>query len=151
MRTRSSEMTQPHRGTLLSRVNLGCLQGDTPWPLLGDAHQLKQVFLNLILNACEVMPDGGLISVHVESPPQKKRSVMIRISDTGGGIPPEMLSQIFNPFFTTKRHGTGLGLAIVNRILVNHNGRIAAANEGSGAVFTVTLPLAEAAKNVPNK
>lgn len=132
-------------------IRLSANLGDTPWPLLGDAHQLKQVFLNLILNACEVMPDGGLISVHVESPPQKKRSVMIRISDTGGGIPPEMLSQIFNPFFTTKRHGTGLGLAIVNRILLNHNGRIAAANEGSGAVFTVTLPLAEAAKNVPNK
>jgi signal transduction histidine kinase len=56
-----------------------------------------------------------------------------------------MLSQIFNPFFTTKQHGTGLGLAIANRILLNHNGRIKAANEGStGAVFTVTLPLAEA-------
>jgi signal transduction histidine kinase len=112
-------------------------------PLLGDAHQLKQVFLNLILNACEVMPDGGRISVKVEIPQQKKRTVLIHIADTGGGIPPEMLSQIFNPFFTTKRHGTGLGLAIANRILLNHNGRIKAANEGPGAVFTVTLPLAE--------
>lgn len=118
--------------------------GDGRWPLLGDAHQLKQVFLNLILNACEVMPDGGLISVHVEKLQRKKPTVMIRIKDTGGGIPPEMLSQIFNPFFTTKRHGTGLGLAIVNRILLNHNGRIEAANEGPGAVFIVTLPLAEA-------
>jgi signal transduction histidine kinase len=116
------------------------------WPLLGDAHQLKQVFLNLILNACEVMPGGGLIRVHVESILQKKRTVIIRISDSGGGIPPDMLSQIFNPFFTTKRHGTGLGLAIANRILLNHNGRIEAANEGSGAVFTVTLPLAEVAE-----
>jgi signal transduction histidine kinase len=115
---------------------------DGRWPLLGDAHQLKQVFLNLILNACEVMPDGGLISVHVESLRQKKPAVKIRITDTGGGIPPEMLSQIFNPFFTTKRHGTGLGLAIVNRILLNHNGRIEAANAGSGAVFTVSLPMA---------
>ena len=119
---------------------------DAHWPLLGDAHQLKQVFLNLILNACEVMPGGGLISVHIESLPQKKRSVRIRITDTGGGIPPDMLSQIFNPFFTTKRHGTGLGLAIVNRILLNHNGRIEAANEDSGAVFTVTLPLVEVAE-----
>jgi two-component system sensor histidine kinase HydH len=116
-------------------------------PLLGDAHQLKQVFLNLILNACDAMPDGGRISVGVDVPPQKKRTVVIRIADTGGGIPPEMLSQIFNPFFTTKQHGTGLGLAIANRILLNHNGRIKAANEGStGAVFTVTLPLAEPAE-----
>lgn len=124
-------------------IRLSANLEDAHWPLLGDAHQLKQVFLNLILNACEVMPDGGLISVHTESLPQEKPTVMIRISDTGGGIPPDMLSQIFNPFFTTKRHGTGLGLAIVNRILLNHNGRIEASNEGSGAVFTVTLPLAE--------
>jgi len=117
---------------------------DAHWPLLGDAHQLKQVFLNLILNACEVMPGGGKINVHVESLEQEKRAVLVRVSDTGGGIPPDMLSQIFNPFFTTKRHGTGLGLAIVNRILLNHNGRIEAANQGSGAVFTVTLPLADA-------
>ena len=125
-------------------IRLSAHLEDAHWPLLGDAYQLKQVFLNLILNACEVMPGGGLISVHVEPPPQEKRAVIIRIADTGGGIPPEMLSQIFNPFFTTKRHGTGLGLAIVNRILLNHNGRIEAANEGRGAVFTVTLPLAEA-------
>lgn len=117
--------------------------GKNLWPLVGDAHQLKQVFLNLFLNACEVMPDGGSITVHLERMPRNNRTVMIRISDTGGGIPSEMLSQIFNPFFTTKRHGTGLGLAIVNRILQNHNGRIEAANEGAGAVFTVMLPLAE--------
>jgi signal transduction histidine kinase len=56
-----------------------------------------------------------------------------------------MLPQIFNPFFTTKCHGTGLGLAIVNRILLNHNGTIMAANTDSGALFTVTLPLTETA------
>jgi len=113
------------------------------WPLLGDAHQLKQVFLNLMLNACETMPGGGQISVHVENLPREKKAVLVRVSDTGGGIPPDMLSQIFNPFFTTKRHGTGLGLAIVNRILLNHNGRIEASNEAAGAVFSVTLPLAD--------
>ena len=127
-------------------IRLSAHLEDAHWPLLGDAHQLKQVFLNLILNACEVMPGGGLISVHVESLPQENRTVIIRIADTGGGISPETLPKIFNPFFTTKRHGTGLGRPIVNRILLNHNGRIEAANEDYGAVFTVTLPLAEAAE-----
>ena len=115
-----------------------------PWPILGDAYQLKQVFLNLMLNACEVMPDGGDIEVTVRPAPSADNSVQISIKDTGGGIPADMLPKIFNPFFTTKRHGTGLGLAIVNRILMNHNGSITAANEGKGAVFTVTLPLTEA-------
>ncbi|MDA8412788.1 MAG: ATP-binding protein [Desulfobacteraceae bacterium] len=125
-------------------ISLSVNLENSHWPLLGDAHQLKQVFLNLILNACEAMPDGGQISVNIERLPQEKRAVMVRIADTGGGVPPEMLSQIFTPFFTTKQHGTGLGLAIVNRIVLNHNGRIEAANEGSGAVFAITLPLAEA-------
>jgi len=125
-------------------VNLSASLGDAHWPLLGDAHQLKQVFLNIILNACEAMPDGGRIFVQVEGKTsQKKPVVVVRITDTGGGIQPAMLSQIFTPFFTTKRHGTGLGLAIVNRILLNHNGRIEADNEGAGAVFRVTLPLVE--------
>ena len=112
-------------------------------PLLGDAHQLKQVFLNLILNACEAMPNGGSINVHAERISPEKNAVQISISDSGNGIPPDMLPQIFNPFFTTKRHGTGLGLAIVNRILLNHNGCIKADNTDAGALFTVTLPLAE--------
>jgi len=116
---------------------------DDYWPLTGDAHQLKQVFLNLILNACEAMPDGGCIKVRVERISSGTPAVQISISDSGGGIPTDMLPQIFNPFFTTKRHGTGLGLAIVNRILLNHNGSIKAANADSGALFTVTLPLTD--------
>jgi len=115
---------------------------DDHYPLLGDPYQLKQVFFNLILNASEAMPDGGSITVQVERLTSGRPAVQISVSDSGGGIPAEMLPQIFNPFFTTKRHGTGLGLAIVNRILLNHNGAIKAANAGSGALFTVTLPLA---------
>ena len=111
------------------------------WPLLGDAHQLKQVFLNLILNACEAMPDGGCISVNVASTSTAPQEVQVSISDSGGGIPPDLLPQIFNPFFTTKLHGTGLGLAIVNRILLNHSGSINASNTDFGALFTVSLPL----------
>lgn len=120
------------------------LQGG-PWEVLGDSHQLRQVFLNLLLNACEAMPDGGRLQVSAQKSSPDRHAVAVRIQDSGGGIPADMLPQIFNPFFTTKRHGTGLGLAIVNRILQNHNGTIEAVNEGGGAVFTVTLPLREVA------
>lgn len=114
-----------------------------PCYVLGDAHQLKQVFFNLMLNACDVMPDGGLIEVSVSKASIGNNTVKVGIRDTGGGIPASMLSKIFNPFFTTKRHGTGLGLAIVNRVLINHNGSIEAENADEGALFTVTLPLME--------
>jgi len=113
-----------------------------PWTVLGDAFQLKQVFLNLVLNASEVMEAGGDLSIAMRMSELDKNSVTVSIGDSGGGIPIDMLPRIFNPFFTTKRHGTGLGLAIVNRILLNHNGSIEAANNDKGAVFTVTLPLA---------
>lgn len=124
-------------------VTLAIDLADRHWPLLGDAYQLKQVFLNLFLNACDVMPRGGAITVHVDKTVERDHAVRICIADTGGGIPPEILPQIFKPFFTTKRHGTGLGLAIVNRIVLNHNGTIEITNNGIGAVFTITLPLAQ--------
>jgi signal transduction histidine kinase len=124
-------------------VRLTTVFRDGPWPVLCDAYQLKQVFLNLILNACEAMPDGGSLTVEMQKVALDKSVVQISIRDTGGGIAPEVLPKLFIPFITTKRHGTGLGLAIVNRILINHNGGIEAANSGTGAVFTVTLPLAD--------
>lgn len=114
-----------------------------PWIVSGDAHQLKQVFLNLILNSCDAMPEGGQLVMALEKTQLVKKSVIVTFTDTGGGIPKDMLSQIFNPFFTTKHHGTGLGLAIANRIILNHFGSIDAHNNGKGAVFTITLPLAE--------
>lgn len=126
-------------------ITLDADLGAGPWPLLGDAHQLKQVFLNLLLNACEAMPGGGTVSVQVETEAGGGRRVRVLLADTGGGIPDELLPQVFNPFFTTKRHGTGLGLAIVNRIILNHSGGITAANSDSGALFIITLPLAASA------
>jgi len=117
---------------------------DGPWPIMGDAHQLKQVFLNLLLNACEAMSDGGSLHVSLTKVSLDKKYILVSIRDSGGGIPADMLRKIFNPFFTTKPNGTGLGLAIVNRILQNHGGSIEAANEGNGAVFTVILQQAEA-------
>jgi signal transduction histidine kinase len=114
------------------------------WTTLGDAYQLKQVFLNLVLNACEAMPDGGILHVLLRKVSLDKSCILVSIQDSGGGIPPDLLPKIFNPFFTTKPKGTGLGLAIVNRILQNHGGSIEASNEGNGAMFTVTLQDAEA-------
>jgi len=120
---------------------------DGPFLVLGDAHQLKQVFLNLLLNACEAMPNGGTIKISAQKLFLGKHFVTVSISDTGGGIQPNILFKIFNPFFTTKPHGTGLGLAIVNRILLNHGGTIEATNEGAGAVFKITLPMKECSSN----
>ena len=114
-----------------------------PWFVLGDEHQLKQVFLNLILNASDSMKNCGEINVSLTNAVPDKKSVIVSVSDTGGGIHPDMMKRIFDPFFTTKPQGTGLGLAIVKRILLDHNGAIEAANVGQGAVFSVTLPLIE--------
>ena len=115
------------------------------WSISGDAHQLKQVFLNLILNACDVMLEGGelILTMTLKKVAQDKNTAVICIEDSGGGIQKEMLPQIFNPFFTTKHHGTGLGLSIAHRIILNHFGTIDVHNTAKGAAFTITLPLAE--------
>jgi signal transduction histidine kinase len=116
-------------------------------PIMGDADQLKQVFVNLCLNSVEAMGDGGTLTVTVGSQGQhvgQSSELIIQIADSGPGIPAEHLATIFDPFFTLKEQGTGLGLAICRGIMDHHRGSIAAANrlEGSGAVFTVKLPVA---------
>lgn len=116
-------------------------RGFRPWTASGDENQLKQVFLNLILNSCDAMPEGGQLTLTLEKTSLDGKKVIATVEDTGGGIPKEMLPQIFNPFFTTKHHGTGLGLAIANRIILNHFGSIEVHNSAQGAVFTITLPL----------
>ena len=128
-------------------IEISLSSAPSPLTVSGDANQLKQVFLNLILNACDTMPSGGKLTLTLEKTSRGKKTVIATIEDTGGGIPKEMLPQIFNPFFTTKNHGTGLGLAIANRIILNHLGSIEVSNTGQGAVFAVTLPLAEYAES----
>ena len=110
---------------------------------LGDSEQLKQVFLNLFMNALEAIKGEGEIKVTVHTTLLHGGSaVAVVISDSGKGIPPEILQNIFSPFFTTKATGTGLGLPIVHRIITNHLGTIeAGAGPAGGAVFTVTLPV----------
>ncbi len=117
-------------------------------PVIGDAHQLMQVFLNLILNSEQAMRevrDRGTLRIRLE---KRDHSVAVTFQDDGPGIPPEILPNIFDPFYTTKRpgRGTGLGLSICKAIMREHNGNVeAASGPGGGAVFTVTLPVGEAA------
>jgi two-component system sensor histidine kinase PilS (NtrC family) len=115
----------------------------------GDAQRMRQVFWNLLINACQAMPDGGDITVStipMSRGDDDSRWCEIVIRDTGRGIAPEYLDKIFDPFFTTKTGGTGLGLAIVDRIIEDHGGIINVESDtGKGTKFSIRLPmLAEA-------
>ncbi|MBC2703219.1 ATP-binding protein [Desulfobacula sp.] len=109
-----------------------------------DPEQLKEVIVNIIINACEAMDKSGLIIIHEEEShvePLKKVDV-IRIIDDGPGIPQEIKEQIFNPFFTTKEEGTGLGLSIAFNIINEHGGWLdVSSEEGQGSSFVITLPI----------
>jgi two-component system sensor histidine kinase HydH len=112
----------------------------------GDYQQLKQVFFNLVDNAYQAMKDGGMLSLRIH-PIAKNGSSFVRVEveDTGGGIDPENLHNIFNPFYSTKESGLGLGLPIVHRIITSHHGQIEVDNNpGKGVTFIVTLPALEA-------
>jgi two-component system sensor histidine kinase HydH len=112
--------------------------GETP-PVQANPEQIKQAFLNLILNALQAMPDGGTLTLAAETEEDRLR---LRFSDTGQGIPQENLERVFNPFFTTRSNGTGLGLAITHRIIQGHGGRMEVESRvGEGTTFTVILPV----------
>jgi len=115
------------------------LDGTIP-KIEGDAEQLKQVLLNLLINAVQAIPHQGIIGIKTWQ--EHSRVVHIRITDTGNGINPADLSKIFDPFFTTKIAGTGLGLAVVQRIINAHYGRVDIQSEvGSGTAVTLQLPV----------
>jgi signal transduction histidine kinase len=119
-----------------------CLvEGPRPMPVKIDPMLLGQAVLNLILNAAEAMGTGGSIRVRFGPPGDGDvRQLFLVISDTGPGIPVEVLDRIFNPFFTTKESGTGLGLAIVHRVVEAHDGTITASNiDSGGAKFEVRI------------
>src|SRR5258708_379968 len=116
-------------------------------PVRADAEQLLQVFLNLSLNALQAMPQGGqlLLSTSLRRATRRGAAAAfleVRFRDTGVGIPPGDLRNLFIPFFTTKEKGTGLGLPISQRIIENHGGTIEVRSQPSeGATFTVLLPV----------
>jgi len=117
-------------------------------PVSVDPEQIRQVLLNLVINAVQATPAAGLIRLHAF---QEGETVRIEVRDEGIGIPDENLERIFDPFFTTRTNGTGLGLSIAYQIVNRHKGHIAATkNPERGMTFTVTLPIAsEAGSSVP--
>lgn len=107
-----------------------------------DANQLSQVFMNLLLNAAEATPEGGRVTISA-SKLTYVDNIEIRVSDTGCGIPPDILAHVFEPFFTTKRgRGTGLGLSISQAYVRSHNGEIRVDSvQNHGTTVTLTLPI----------
>jgi len=107
--------------------------------IFADAMQLKQVLLNIVLNAAQAMEGRGKMTL---STTMEKEQLKIRIQDTGPGIPPEVREKLFSPFFTTKEKGTGLGLAISYGIIERHGGKIDVETKlGKGSTFVVSLPI----------
>lgn len=113
-------------------------------PVMADKQQLRQVFLNLFTNASDAMPEGGTLTLHVTMSATTPQWVGIDITDMGMGIPPELLSKVTEPFFTTKPpgKGTGLGLPICRRIIQEHHGTFDIASAvGQGTTIHIGLPV----------
>lgn len=113
-------------------------------PCVVDQGQMKQVFLNLIMNALQATPSGGTVTIStaLQREAEGQEFCLIEVRDTGSGIPPEQKEQIFDPFFTTKDSGVGLGLFITHQIIEEHGGTITVESEiGQGARFLIRLPI----------
>jgi len=120
--------------------------GEALPPARADFQQLMQVFLNLLTNAKDSIPESGAITITTRPAHMGngRDAVAVSIADTGAGIPQELLNRIFDPFFTTKPvgKGTGLGLSVCLGIVNRHSGTITAKSEpGKGSVFTLELPV----------
>ena len=119
------------------------LAADLP-QIVGDRVQLQQVAMNLIVNSIEAMKDvDGIREMVIRSQRAENEQILVSVSDTGIGLPPQLAEQIFDPFFTTKPHGTGMGLRISRSIIESHGGRLwAVGSPGRGATFHLNLPAA---------
>ena len=163
------EMMRLMRGTFPKNLAIESSVAPNLWPVMGDATQLHQVLLNLCVNARDAMPEGGrlrLRAAHLELDASYASMlpeavpgpfVLVEISDTGGGIAPEIVGRIFDPFFTTKGvgKGTGLGLSTVHGIVKSHGGLIHVNTQpGNGTTFQIYLPASpdhEAAPADPSR
>ncbi len=138
-RVRSLYATVAQKGTAL-RFELQI--ANAPMPLDVDPELLHRALSNLVLNAMDVMPEGGTLTLSARPMGDE---IEIRVSDTGQGLTPEECERLFTPYYTTKQHGTGLGLAIVQSVIADHKGKIAVESRaGEGATFIITLPKASA-------
>jgi signal transduction histidine kinase len=153
---RPADILQPLRETIAfvqgaaksSLVNIREEYNGSPVIVNMDPNEMKQVFINIINNALQAMPQGGDLRIRLN--PVGEHEAMIEFADTGVGISPENLQKIFEPFFSTKedRDGTGLGLSISYRIIQHHGGRIdVGSGPGKGTIFRIFLPLHQ--KTVP--
>lgn len=150
-----SDLTMLLKRLLGERVELDLRHGRDLWPVRADVHQLEQVVINLAVNARDAMPDGGRLTIRTANVAAEEARgldlpglpgadhVLIEVSDTGTGIPPEVIDKIFEPFFTTKEigKGTGLGLSTVFGIVKQSNGFVYVdSTVGEGTTFRVFLP-----------
>ncbi|KAA0258237.1 PAS domain S-box protein [Deferribacter autotrophicus] len=143
-----------------SKVKLKIICNDGIYYVKMDKDQISQVLQNIIVNALDVMKDGGIIEISCQNtiinddiyPVKKGKYVKISIKDSGPGIPNEVLDKIFDPFFTTKETGNGLGLAISHSIVMKHKGYMSVETElGVGTTFHIYLPAAEEKENMQSK
>jgi two-component system, NtrC family, sensor kinase len=113
-------------------------------PVLIDAGQLQQVVINIMINAADAMEENGVLTIETSMAPRGPE-ILVKISDTGKGIPEDILPLIFEPFFTTKKvgKGTGLGLSIVHGIVTRAGGKIEVASSSKGTTFTIRLPITQ--------
>jgi len=136
------EIIQLTRNAVVSAENISITKdfgGD--YRIVADPQKLRQVFLNLTMNAIESMPGGGSLTIRTR---KLHDTVAVSFRDSGVGIPAENLKEIFYPFFTTKDRGTGLGLSIAYRIIDEHRGRITVNSiPGTGTTFEVTIPVSQ--------
>lgn len=152
-----NEMEQMIRSTFPKDITVECVNAPHLWLVLGDATQLHQVLLNLCVNARDAMPGGGRLRLSAQNldidasyasmVPEITPGphVLLEVTDTGSGIPPEILERIFDPFFTTKEigKGSGLGLSTVHGIIKGHGGLLKVVTEpGRGTTFQIYLPAA---------
>jgi PAS domain S-box-containing protein len=118
-------------------------------PVAGNPAELREVLVNLILNAVDAMPKGGTLTITTGTEPESPSpaAVLVRVADTGIGMSEEVKKRLFEPFFTTKtRRGTGLGLSVAYGIVTRHGGKISVeSREGEGSVFTLRLPVGQGA------
>jgi len=130
---------------LVSRkINLKIRLSPIPLFVYADIDQIKQILLNVIKNAMESMPEGGELTIET----LKNKQVVIKIKDTGSGIPEESLDKVFEPFFSTKKGGTGLGLSICHKLISVNQGEICIESEvGKGTVVTMRLPSSSESEN----